>query len=1279
MTLSLNFAFANPPTSIKRTLRWEEKATVALAEDSHPVTIWRFEDAVYYDQQPSLPRFSERFLLSGYGTLSAIFSQTTFEAFEKETTADDAVLSENLPVTVSIEKDRQQYYARISFIPIRQTGPDAYERLTGFEMRLNFTPLPEPVKPRGGNTYTSVLSDGDIYKFSVSETGVHKLDFDFLKNKLGVPLENVDPRTIKLYGNGGGMLPERAGAERADDLVENAIEITGEGDGKFDAGDYILLYAQGPNKWFYDSTTQAFRYPKNVYDTRNYYFLKVSPGNGLRIAEQASAANAAYTSTTFNDVVRYEKEVTNVMHEWSYGQGSGKQWFSDYFKVTTDKTYDEEFQIPNLVPDQPVKLTAAFAGRILGGSGRFSITANGTTFTSSTFSTTLGGSTDTFASLQSVSGEFTPNSEQLQIALNFTKGSDPENEGWLDYIELNLRRRLLMAGDQLIFRDLQTLAFPTSTFKLGNAGSTYTIWDISEPLTPKRQQVSVGGSELAFSVATNSLKEFIAFNSNGEFLTAEAIGKLENQNIHAFTEVDMAIIYHKDFKIQAERLAEHRKDHSGLSVALVDVELLYNEFASGKKDPTAIRDFAKMLYDRSPSRFHSLLLFGDGSFDSRNLYKLGGDFIPVYETWQSLSPISAFPSDDYFALLSDNEGTDINGGSLDIGIGRFPVKDLDEAREAVDKIIHYDTEPGNLRDWRNRIAFVGDDEDSNRHTGDADGIAVHIGKKNPNLNVDKIYLDAFPQVSTSGGTRIPLASEAINNNIFKGVLAMVYLGHGGIKGWTQERVLKIEDILSWNNLDRLPLIITATCSFAGYDNPAFTTAGELSFLNKKGGAIGLYTTVRPVYASANERLTRASVDTLFYKLDNQIPTLGEVLRLSKNKTGDGANSRKFTLIGDPAQKLALPNYQVVTTKINDHDVTSGVIDTIRALQKVTVEGQVEDDFGNLMSNFNGVVYPTIYDKSIRYRTLSQDASSPYFDFDLQKNVIFKGRASVTGGKFKFTFVVPKDINYNFGKCKISYYAADEGQYEDAAGNFNEVVVGGTDANAIEDQSGPKVAVFMNNESFVFGGITTPDPTLLVKLEDDNGINVVGNSIGHDLTGVLDKNSAGSYILNDFYEAALDDYTKGSVRYPLNNLAEGRHEMRVTAWDIANNPAEGFTEFVVAVSEELALKHVLNYPNPFTTSTCFLFDLEQEQFGVEMDAIVQIYSVSGRLIKTLEQRIIYEGARLGNDHCIQWDGKDDYGDPLAKGVYLYKVKLRSANTGDATLTGESDFERLVILK
>jgi hypothetical protein len=828
-----------------------------------------------------------------------------------------------------------------------------------------------------------------------------------------------------------------------------------------------------------------------------------------------------------------------------------------------------------------------------------------------------------------------------------------------------------------LFRDVETTSHPSATFTLSNAGNTIAIWDVTDPLRPKLQETTLSGAQMSFGVATQTLREFIAFNTNTGFITPEAVGKMANQNLHGITRADMLIIYHPDFEAAAQQLAQHRNSHSNLTVALAPIGQVYNEFSSGARDLAAIRDFAKLIYERDEN-FRYLLLIGDGSFDARDVYKLGGNFIPVFER-EAMDALSAFPTDDYYAIFYGTNRDNLILGPLNIGLGRLPVKTPDEAQAVVSKIIQYDVNPTAYGDWRNQLVFIGDDEDSNQHTNDADEIANKVKNSFPYFNINKLYLDAFPQVNTLGGDRVPALTEAINKAIFKGALVMTYLGHGGPKGWAQERILSISDITAWDNDQRTPLLVTATCTFAGFDDPAFVTAGEEVILNPRGGAMALMTTTRAVFANSNADLTERALFRLFQPVDGHAASLGEAMRLSKNTfTGESSvvNARKFALLGDPAQQIALPEFKVTTTFVDAHDVSDGQLDTLKALQKVTVKGIVTDAEGQLLPDFNGTVFPTVYDKAQNITTLGQDGGSIVRSFTLQKNVLFKGRATVLNGQFTFTFVVPKDINYQYGRGRISYYAADVDASRDATGFYDGIVIGGTFPGALADDQGPVVEVFMNTEDFVFGGITNDKPVLLAKLQDDNGINVVGNSIGHDLDGVLDNNTQNTYLLNDFYEAELDDHTRGTVRYPLAKIAEGRHSIRVKAWDVANNSAEGYTEFIVANSEKIALEHVLNYPNPFTDRTCFQFD--HNMAGQELDVLIQIYTVSGRLIKSLEHTMVSDGAlRLGD--CIEWDGRDDYGDRLARGVYLYKVKVRSRLTGNNTLNGESDFEKLVILK
>lgn len=1278
----LSPAYANSPITIRENLAWEATPTTFPME-GQMVELWKFAGAIVSDEHPSLPYFLHRFPVEGKGSLKVEILSSRFEAFDKAPSPDDVILEEALVFQTSVVKQRSQYYGKINFVPIIKNGNN-FERLVEFNIRVSLIP-DNTVTLRGPeNTDNSVLSDGQIYKFAVTEDGIHQLTYSFLKDELNIDIDNIDPRSIKLYGNGGGLLPVYTDMERIDDLAENPIQIVGEDDGSFDSGDYILFYGQGPDKWSYNKNTQGFDFQKNIYDTKNYYFLKISSGNGARIADQNTVSSTGYNSNSFDDFARFENDKANLLHDWTKTSGSGQNWYGDHFKVARSYDYPKLFRFSNLIINTPVKVTARMALRADTGSS-FNLQVNGKTLTSSSASrvSQLSGPQDNiidYAKPALLDGTAQLNSGEMDFTVNYPRpASNDASEGWLDYIQVQVRRNLSMDGNQMDFRDINSFTESGASFVLQNANSNIKVWDISDPIQPKNQTFSLNGSQLSFGVNTDtiSLKTFIAFSGQG-YLIPEAIGPIDNQNVHGIDEVDMVIVYPEAFEAEATQLAQHRTDYSNLSVALVRIDHIMNEFASGKQDPTAIRDFAKMVYDRT-DRFRYLLLFGDGSFDYRDVYGLGGNFVTVYER-ESFNPIFAFPADDYFGILEAVEhGTDPLNGDLNVAVGRLPVKTPQEAANAVSKIRNYESNPVTMGGWRNQLVFVGDDEDGFIHTRDANAIADLINENYPSFNIDKIFLDAYPQVSTPGGDRFPAVTEALNKSIFKGTLAVTYLGHGGSKGWAQERILNITDILNWENFDRQPLFITATCSFTGYDDAAFTTAGEEVFLNPKGGAIGLMTTTRAVYASQNAELTEAALLKLFERPENRLQTIGEVMQRAKNSfsgTGIITNSRKFTLIGDPALVLAIPEYNVGTTKIDTHDVSDGEVDTLRALQKVTIEGVILDNNGQVYNNFNGVIFPTIFDKKIVVSTLGQDEGSPVRDFQLQKNIIFKGRATVQNGTFRFTFVVPKDINYEYGPGKISYYAKDEDQKIDAAGNYDRIIIGGTDPNAFADDLGPKVDVFMNTVDFVFGGITDENPTLLVKLEDDNGINVVGNSIGHDLEGTLDDNTQNTYLLNEFYESELDDYTKGTVQFPLSKLAEGRHTIRVKAWDVANNSAEGYTEFVVASSSEVALEHVLNYPNPFTDQTCFQFD--HNLTNQELEVLVHIYTVSGRLVKTIEQFIFSDGA-IRQDNCIPWNGKDDFGDQLARGVYLYKVKVRAVNTGDSTISGESDFEKLVILK
>ena len=1116
----------------------------------------------------------------------------------------------------------------------------------------------------------SVLSKGEWHKFSVDKTGVFRIDISFLQ-KMGINTGNLNPKNIRIFGNGGNMLPQRNESFRYDDLQENTIFINGEDDGVFNTDDYILFYAKGPHSWIVNPEKGTAKHRQNLYSEKAYYFLTITEVTGKRISTLPDISTpSTKEKTTFDDYVFYEKEKINLT-------AVGNQWFGENFSEQNTQSFKIDFK--NAVPNSPVSVKVRGAS-ISSLESSMSVSINSQDLYTIKFFRSSG---LTQGRAEHKTDIINNSNNVIDVSITYNNNGNPSAEGYLDYIEIVGKKQLIANGTQFSFRNFKANNTGVVEYRIKKADNIFQIWDVSDSIDPKRINNLSDGSDFIFKADGNSLKEYIVID-NSDFYTP-TVGDnslIKNQNLHALRDINYLIITNNELSNQAKRLAEYHQNNSGLVSKVVPLSEIYNEFGSGSPDITAIRDFIRHVYktNTSPSKkLKYVCFFGDSSYDYKGI-KIAKteNIVPVFEAFESFNHASSYVTDDYFVMLDDDEGTiplpdrsEANGGiisssyTIDVVSGRIPVSTVQQATEVVDKILNYYSATS-FGDWRNSITFVADDIDSRGEQVLQEGmerIADSIKKNKPIFNINKIYADAFKQETSSGGERYPQVSEAITNAIEKGTLMLDYFGHGGEDGLAAERILENTQIKSFNNIETLPLFITVTCEFSRFDNPKRTTAGELMFWNKNGGAVGLISTTREIFISTGQRFNQLLIKTLLF--DNEDLSIAEAL--AKTKNGFGSSQKLFIYyLGDPAMKLAIPKPNIRITKMNGIDISQS-LDTLKALSKVSFEGVVTDNSNEILTDFNGRLHTTVFDKPIDKTTLKNDGLGRKMTFDSRESKLFRGKSDVKNGKFEFDFIVPKDIKIAYGKSKLSFYA--ENKIIDKSGANFDVVVGGVNANATNDTDGPEIKLFINDESFIDGGNTNTSPNLIVLLSDFSGINTSVTSIGHSITAILDGKQADPIVLNDYYETELNDFTKGKVSYKLRDLSVGMHTIKIKAWDTYNNSSEAMLGFLVVSDGGLILDKVLNYPNPFINYTEFWFNHNKPNEALEVQ--VQVFTISGKLIKTINKT----EQTIGNlSRSISWNGLDDFGNKIGKGVYIYKLKVKSTISN---LSSEK-YEKLVIL-
>ncbi|MFE3849373.1 type IX secretion system sortase PorU [Flavobacterium sp. LB3P45] len=1114
----------------------------------------------------------------------------------------------------------------------------------------------------------SVLASGDWYQFYIEKSGVYKISKSFLQ-QLGLTTSGIDPKKIKIYGNGGKMLPLSNNTYYPSDLTENAIEVIGENDGVFNEEDYILFYGEGLDTWNEESQTNI-----NLYDTKSYYYVTIEGAEGKRIAQMKQlTGSSTITINTFDDHQYHEIDEVNIAH-------LGRQWFGESFDIKQEQEF--AFNFPNVELSSAIKIKATAASAAFAPTS-FTVFANGQETASINFPA-LNTNSDTEFNTGSLPSNVSFNSsENVKIKLSYNNNGVPGSKGYLDYIQLIAKRKLQGYGKQFHFQyDLSNASLGIATYSIANSASIPEVWDITDLYNITKAE-NTNQSAFSFKSNLGELRKYIALDSSDYFTPLKSSKpKIANQNLKGtifknaqgqFQDIDYVIISPAFLTGEAEKLAVFHRSKSNLNVKVISLESIYQEFSSGKQDISAIRNCIKYIYDNPSSpdkRIKYVNLFGDASYDFKNRIVNNTNIVPIYHALKSnTSGEASFASDDFYGLMDSNEGNIVSYfGGIDIAVGRMLVNDNKQADEMVNKIIEYH-DLKSYGSWRNNIVLVSDDSDrasdaslQNRQNSLADGIA----SEKPFLNVTKILLDSYIQEASAGGFRYPKARTDFFNAFEKGALIFNYLGHGGEDGLSSERIWEKSDGQNLSNQYKYPLFITITCEFSRFDNPSRPTAGEYTYWNPKGGAIAMITTIRAIGQYSAENFNDVLSKNLLSYGSNQYTSIAEALRMAKNSNPNSATNVVF-YIGDPALMLAIPKPKISLTKVNDMSI-SQPIDDFKSLSKIKLTGEITDENNNLLTTYNGELSTTIFDKIIARTTFNNDGNSSPINFNVLGETIFRGNASVTNGKFEFSFVVPRDIRIPLANGKISFYAKKNQFLENETGYNTSIKVGGINENAVADNISPRVKLYMNDETFVSGGTTNESPFLLAFLEDENGINTA-SGIGHDIVAILDGDVNNPYILNDYYQTTLDDYTSGTLRFPLHNLSLGLHTITFKAWDVYNNPIIIEIQFIVVGDENIILTHVLNYPNPFVNYTEFWFTHNRPYEALEVQ--IQVMTITGKVVWTKNQTITTEGF-LSKD--ITWDGKDDFGSKIGKGVYIYKLMVKSNLTNKKT----EKYEKLVIL-
>ncbi|MBO0934088.1 type IX secretion system sortase PorU [Fibrella aquatilis] len=1112
---------------------------------------------------------------------------------------------------------------------------------------------------------SSVLQTGVWVKIGVTGTGIIRLDQALLTRVNGA-FATADPRLFRLYGNGGAPLPQPNATPRPVDLLENAIQITGEADGRFDPSDAVLFFGQSTTTILDNGAGQPLTHQLNPYADTTFYFLTIGTSAGLRVANRAVGSTIGTPISTYDDYLFHEAERVKPLP-------SGRFWLGEAFQGELSQRQTIDFAAPGRVPNTPVVVRSAVMASSTASTTYF-LQLNGANVGSQTVEPVADALTryTTRGMLNTSTFTTTPTGAdpQLSVLLTSSRKGGAGSSGYLDFVSVQYQRELRQYEQPTVVRTRG------GRFLAKQATTALRIWDITNPLRPVQQAYALTGSAATWSSDSAARQTYLLFTDAQTGLPA-SVRPLANQNLRGQPTPNLLIVTPLAWRAEAERLAQFRRTNDSLSVLVVTTQQVYNEFGSGQPDPTAIRDMCRYFYRKNPPTavgqgLNYLLLFGDATYDYRNIEAYlspaeQANTVPVYESSESLHPLLSFSSDDYFGFLKDTDGEwaeNFTGDQrLDIGVGRLPVKSPEEAKALVDKLIRYATDKTTLGNWRSQLLLVADDGDDNIHQRDADQLATYVEAHAPAYHPDRLFIDQFPRTTDTVGTQLvpksPRVNALLRQAMQDGRLIINYTGHGGIREWAQEQVLTLKDILT-TPTTRLPLFVTATCEFGRYDDPTSNSGAEIALLNSTGGGIGLLTTTRPVFADKNLLLNQAFYRTVFRPKAGRMPRLGDVIRATKDSSLAGVQNRNFALLGDPSMRLAYPRADVVLTQLNGRPLATPATDTLRALQRVTLTGEVrQPGSGQPLTDFSGTAQIMLYDKPASLTTLGVEGNAK-MTFRSYTNLLFSGQVRVLNGQFQVQLSLPKDLDLTVGPGRLYAYALRNDGLLDAVGAAD-LPIGGVTALPIADGQPPSIRLSLADTLTTkpLPTVAGPDVTLLIELADNEGVNLSQSVKSHAMSGQLDSREP--VLLSQYYTATTPDGRQGRVRYVITGLDNGTHTIRVTAYDLSNNAADATLTFVVTDKPPLTLQSLTAYPNPFSDKATI--SATHNRPGESLDWSLVVFDAAGKLISETQGPC----TNCPTPFVLPGWGRSSSGSTLTNGLYIYKLQLRSVGDG-TTATG-----------